>query len=519
MQTSRKGKYSAGIYARLSVDHKIKNESIASQIAIAKSYLAQQEEIDLYDCYIDLGESGTHFQRSGFLALMEDIRSKKVNCVIVKDFSRFGRNYIEVGNYIDKIFPFLGVRFISITDGFDSQKKEENEMDRNLKNLMNELYVNDTARKVTEVKRLCQEQESYIGGRAPYGYQIEKTEKKRTLIADRMALEVVKKIIQCYLEGKSQREIVVWLYQNQVHRPSDYRKTGHIYCKEGEILLEWQKGSIRQILKNPVYKRKEIGILTEEQYQMIQEKRIKQSSEGKNGKDRKESRRTKTERNVSQSIWKGILYCGDCNHMLSYRSDQKRKIYNCSQAKRVDLLQCKKKQITEEEISFCVVSLFQSMFQKKLQKKEDFFVSFYVDREELVEYSRKRATVCIKKQVLQITRMEIQIAAQKRIISDNYINYRAGKIGREEFLAKKAAGNKKTEYLIKQKCKKTQQVSFIHQVLEEVRDWIEMIEKGEQEWLKETIFLSCVIKRIKLFCGKRMIVQLRIRRDNRKGEN
>ena len=101
--------YSVGIYARLSVDHRIKRESIASQIAAAKAYLTQQEGMKLYNCYIDLGESGTHFKRNGFLKLMEDIREKRVNCIIVKDFSRFGRNYIEVENYIDKIFPFLGL--------------------------------------------------------------------------------------------------------------------------------------------------------------------------------------------------------------------------------------------------------------------------------------------------------------------------------------------------------------------------------------------------------------------------
>ena len=104
----KKSVYSVGIYARLSVEHKIKKESIASQIAIAKAYIEQQGEMDLYNCYIDLGESGTHFKRNGFLKLMEDIRTNRVNCVIVKDFSRFGRNYIEVENYIDKIFPFLG---------------------------------------------------------------------------------------------------------------------------------------------------------------------------------------------------------------------------------------------------------------------------------------------------------------------------------------------------------------------------------------------------------------------------
>ena len=98
------GIYSVGIYARLSVDnHNEKNESIETQIEIAKTYLDLQADMVLFDCYTDLGKTGTNFEREGFNRLMTDVRMHKVNCIIVKDFSRFGRNYIETGNYIQKI--------------------------------------------------------------------------------------------------------------------------------------------------------------------------------------------------------------------------------------------------------------------------------------------------------------------------------------------------------------------------------------------------------------------------------
>lgn len=510
METNKKGCYSAGIYARLSVDHGIKNESIASQIAIAKSYLAQQKEIDLYDCYIDLGESGTHFKRAGFLKLMDAIRAGKVNCVIVKDFSRFGRNYIEVGNYIDKIFPFLGVRFISVADGFDSDKKEEQELDRNLKNLVNEMYANDAAQKVKEVKKLYREQGNYIGSSAPYGYQIEKIGGKRTLVADEMAFEIVKQIIQFYLEGKSQGEIAVWLYQNRIHRPSDYRRTGHIYCIEGETLLEWQKGSIRQILNHPLYLQKREEILSQEQSAL------------ENVRNNKIERRFDKEANLKkgvkidldQNVWKGMFYCGDCNHILSYRSDRKKKIYFCGRANRMDILQCRKKQITEEAISSCVVILLQYIFQHTFQKKENFISLGSENREELTEYGLKKAKECKKKQMMQIKRIDMQIAVQKRMISDSYKDYQVGKIEKEEFLAKKRAEKGKVESLEKQKWKKTQQIQRIEQVSGEVEDWIGMIAEGKQNCLKETSFLPYaidVIEKMALFCGKRILVRFRIR--------
>lgn len=117
--------WNAGIYARLSVDnHNRKNESIDTQIDVAKEYIRKSENIVLAECYTDLGKTGTNFEREGFERMMVDIRRHKINCVIVKDFSRFGRNYIETGNYMEKIFPFFNVRFISVSDGYDSHRAQ-----------------------------------------------------------------------------------------------------------------------------------------------------------------------------------------------------------------------------------------------------------------------------------------------------------------------------------------------------------------------------------------------------------
>ena len=131
-RTSKRGKreqpakepvWKAGIYARLSVDgNDRKNESIDTQIEIAKGYIGQSGDTELIECYTDLGKTGTNFNREGFERMMADVRRERINCVVVKDFSRFGRNYIETGNYIEKIFPFMKVRFIAVTDGYDSER-------------------------------------------------------------------------------------------------------------------------------------------------------------------------------------------------------------------------------------------------------------------------------------------------------------------------------------------------------------------------------------------------------------
>ena len=205
--------YMAGIYARLSVDnHDGKEISIETQIEMAKEYLKSHTEITLYDCYSDLGATGTNFQRSDFERLMQDVRDGLINCIIVKDFSRFGRNYIETGNFVEKIFPFLGVRFIAITDQYDSIKQADcNEaLSMHLKNIANELYARDIAEKVTASKQAKMKQGEYLGSIPPYGFQIEKIDGKRTLVSEPVTSEIVREIFNRYASGETFVSLVKW---------------------------------------------------------------------------------------------------------------------------------------------------------------------------------------------------------------------------------------------------------------------------------------------------------------------
>lgn len=144
-------KYRAGIYARLSSDlDKDKNESIDVQASIARNFVEEfnrehDEWIEIAECYSDLGKTGSNFNRDGFLRMMQDIRLGEINCVIVKDLSRFGRNYLEAGNYIEKIFPFLGVRFIAVSDGLDTgiNGSGADGITSEIKNLVNDMYAKD----------------------------------------------------------------------------------------------------------------------------------------------------------------------------------------------------------------------------------------------------------------------------------------------------------------------------------------------------------------------------------------
>ena len=144
--------YYVGIYARLSVDSgDRKNESIETQVEIIKAFIARHDDMVIYAVYTDLGKTGTSFEREGFERMMRDVRARRIDCIIVKDLSRFGRNYIETGNYIERVFPFFNVRFLAVTDGYDSNKSGE-ELLMPLKNMINEMYAKDLSKKVKTAK-------------------------------------------------------------------------------------------------------------------------------------------------------------------------------------------------------------------------------------------------------------------------------------------------------------------------------------------------------------------------------
>ena len=156
----------AAIYARLSVDSdEKKSESIETQVTLIKEFIQKHNEnpdreyeIAVYDIYSDLGKTGTNFDRPGFERMMNDVRAGKINCILVKDFSRFGRNYIETGNYLEKIFPFMKVRFISVCDNYDSfaPGAKNQELSMNIKNLVNDAYAKDISAKERAAKRIAQ---------------------------------------------------------------------------------------------------------------------------------------------------------------------------------------------------------------------------------------------------------------------------------------------------------------------------------------------------------------------------
>lgn len=249
--------FPTAIYVRLSIENSGKKDegnSIENQTSICEEYLAEQPDLKLYKIYSDNGEKGTDFDRPGFSTMMKDARQGKVKCIIVKDLSRFGRDYIETGNYLEKIFPFLGIRFISVTDNYDSALTDDAEgaLLIPLKNMINEMYAKDISHKIITSFRARQENAEVLPAFAPYGYVKSKTRKYRYEIDEAVA-DNVRLIYELKAEGVSHAEICKKLNEMGATTPAMRKVELGIWRAEKYKHTYWHGRTIIDILTNPTY--------------------------------------------------------------------------------------------------------------------------------------------------------------------------------------------------------------------------------------------------------------------------
>lgn len=244
-------KIPAAIYGRLSVEDDEKEESMETQIALVQDYINRSRELSYVDTYFDNGFTGTNFKRPAFTRLMNDVRQKKIKCIVVKDLSRFGRNYLEAGYYIETVFPFLGIRLIAVTDNFDSTRKEDMEsLALPIRNMVNAMYAKDISKKIWTSLQRKKEAGYAVGNDAPYGY-IRNPMTKRNEI-DPEAAFYVQLIFQWELMGVPIFEIARRMTLLQVPTPREW----HRKMVEGKEVLtckKWGVTTIRHILENQTY--------------------------------------------------------------------------------------------------------------------------------------------------------------------------------------------------------------------------------------------------------------------------
>ena len=332
--------FKVAIYLRLSKEDddlscssgaKSESNSISNQRKLIYDFMKSHTELELYDEYKDDGKSGSNFDRAEFQRMMKDIEAGKVNCVIVKDQSRFGRDYIDVGKYKEKIFPKLGVRFITINEGYDSlSATSSDDLAFTINSFVYDFYIRDISTKIRTNLTAKKQNGEYAGAFVAYGY-VKDSDDKSKLVVDPFAANVVRDIFRWKIEGLSPQNIAVRLNELGIPSPAEYKRlSGSNYKTSFQTSSKavWSHVSVRRILKNEIY----LGV-------MIQGKRTTPNYKTKTVVTKAESEWLRVEGtheaiisvrdfelvqellrddthcragDVTVPVYAGRIYCGDC---------------------------------------------------------------------------------------------------------------------------------------------------------------------------------------------------------------
>ena len=371
--------FKVAIYLRLSKEDddlscssgaKSESNSISNQRKLIYDFMKLHPELELYDEYKDDGKSGSNFDRAEFQRMMKDIEAGKVNCVVVKDQSRFGRDYIDVGKYKEKIFPKLGVRFITINEGYDSlSATSSDDLAFTINSFVYDFYIRDISTKIRTNLTAKKQNGEYAGAFVAYGYVKDSNDKSK-LVVDQFAADVVRDIFRWKIEGLSPQNIAVRLNELGIPSPAEYKKlSGSNYKTSFQTSSKavWSHVSVRRILKNEIY----LGV-------MIQGKRTTPNYKTKTVVTKAESEWLRVEGtheaiisvrdfelvqellrddthcragDVTVPVYAGRIYCGDCGaaavrKTVSYAG--RRYVYYVCNANKHDKTVCSRHSIRED---------------------------------------------------------------------------------------------------------------------------------------------------------------------------
>lgn len=360
------------IYIRLSledddlVDGKLESESITNQRNLLRDYIQSSPELRSAKIleFCDDGYSGKNFDRPGVKGLLEAAQSGTIQCILVKDISRFGRDYITVGNYISRVFPFLGVRFIAVNDHFDSSRQSDiDSIDASFKALIYDLYSRDLSRKVRSAKTTLAGRGVYINPVAPYGYQKDPEDRHR-LIPDPATADVVRRIFTMVAEGTQVEQVARTLNAEHVPTPSTAKagtSSAHKNWKDNYWRAQTVYGIIRdrQYIGSNVFGRKvrhQIGvrrqltakledwIVVDDCHEPLVSKALFQKAQDMLGGDYKQNSHTKWKNPLRKKV-----YCGVCGYAI-IRRGTKNHYYCCTTPRTVPDMACPQDVVYEEQI-------------------------------------------------------------------------------------------------------------------------------------------------------------------------
>lgn len=524
MEQFKSKKYHAAVYLRISKEDMdaengniSQSNSIINQKELIMNFLVSQPEIEVVSVRVDDGYSGTNFERPDFQKMLDDIKKGLVNCVVVKDLSRFGRNYIEVGNYIEKIFPALGIRFIAINDQYDSDVQEKgNDIIIPFKNLINDAYSRDISVKIRSHLEVKRKKGEFLGAFAVYGYR-KSEENKNQLVIDDYAATVVQDIFRYKLSGYSQQKIANILNEEGVLSPMEYKKSiGMRYSTSFKTKKKaiWSSVAIGRILKNEVY----IGTLVQGKQGTVNYRtkvrknkkeqewvRVDNAHEAIISKDDfwqiqeilKRDTRTAPKKEKVYPL-SGILFCGDCRGALIRKTvpSGKRKYvyYVCAENKKNGI--CSSHSIRESKIEKIVLCMIQQHVQQILNMENIF---------QYMEENQQKNFV-VQKLKKRIEKKQEELLKAQNLKVNTYEDLKDGVIDENDFQMLKEEFTQRIQEIEKAIQAYETEISSVIEKKQECQGWIDKF-KGFQkiETLSRNIVVV-LIDKIFVYEGERVEV-------------
>ena len=435
--------YIVGMYVRLSRDDERTGESLSieNQKAILNEYIEKQG-FTLYDIYVDDGISGTTFDRPGVKRLLDDAKQGVINTVLVKDMSRFSRNYIMVGQYLDYVFPAFGIRFIALSDNIDTENKDTAAMDMMpITNVFNEWWAAATSKKLRAVRIQNAKKGKNGMSHAPYGY-ILGTDEKRTLQVNEEVAPVVRRIFEMRAQGLTPRKIADVLNAEKILTPNDYRLSKTGVTTVPSSLHLWNTSVLRTLLDNPAY----IGTLAQHRTTTVSYKNHKWQRQPKEDWIVIENVH---EPIISKELWdrvkevessvshgkhtkrgymhplSGLLYCADCGAKMRLGWNMPKDIpyfnFNCGTRSRCGSSACFSHFITVPVLEKIVLNNVRDKAQKIVADEREF-------RRKYLEHTARLADKNQADVKRELKRTERRVAELDKLISAAFEEKVAGKI-------------------------------------------------------------------------------------------
>lgn len=484
--------YNAALYMRLSRDDELQGESasIRTQRMVLRQYAAEHNLI-VYDEYVDDGWSGTNFERPAFKRMLDDIDRGKINCVVVKDMSRFGRNYLEVGLYTEMRFPEMGVRFIAINDGVDT-RNGVSELTPFL-NMINEMQARQTSKKVKAAFQARFANGAHYGAYAPLGY-IKDPDKKGHLLIDTETSWIIEKIFNLAVHGRGAASIARILTEEKVPTSGwlNYRRYGtfaHIYDGAPEEKAhEWTIAQVKSILKEETYignsvhnkqtnisfkNKKKVRKPKEEWYTVENTHEAIISTEVFQQVQEQIASRRRRQKNGTTQIFSGLVKCADCGWSLAYGVNTNNKTpyahYHCSKYGQ-GLHQCSMHYIRYDVLYAYVLSRLQYWSQQAVQDEDELL-------KQLLHASDRERAAAKGRQAAELKKAEKRKAVLDRLVTKTYEDWSTGHLDIDNFnmLSQKFQGEQRE---LNEKIKQLHEAAeTAAQTAAEAEKWVELMKQ------------------------------------------